>query len=178
MFEIVWIAVTAIGTWCLVGVTLWMTERHHKVALTNLRVRHEMLFVDRWESKAMRQARQILARQLLAKASDEEIQESVLDFWESVGCYWLHKYLLENLVWSDFGHCVVRWWPACKAYVEEQQRRNQNDQTIYLYFNKLAHRMLEIDARERDLEQPESLGSDDINRFLRGEAALECGNSN
>ncbi|MHB0961116.1 MAG: DUF4760 domain-containing protein [Pirellulaceae bacterium] len=173
MTETLWLALTAVGTWGLVGVTLWMAERQRKLTLTDLQVRRQLLFMDRWESKPIRKERVILARQLLANDPDAKIREIILEFWESVGTYWLKGYLLEDLVWTDFAYYVTRWWAACKAYVDEVRCREHNDETIYLYLEKLAQRMREMDARERGLEKLEELGTDDLRRFLEDEASLE-----
>jgi hypothetical protein len=81
--------------------------------------------------------------------------------------FWMRGYLDEQLIWSTFGFYGVRWWAICKAYVL-QERRRQNDQTLFEEFERLNQLFLSLDSAEGNTEPTEA----DLKQFLEDERDL------
>ena len=160
-----------LGTWALVGVTIWVARQQSKSLRDDLKVRLQLRFSERFDSRAFVSDRIALAKLFLDNASHMDISESVLNFFEDLGLFSRRGYLDEELIWHAFGFYVVRWWAACKDYVLEERRR-QNDETLFTDFEDLASRMRRRDIRA-GLQEP---SSEELGQFLEGESTrVRCG---
>jgi len=129
-------------------------------------VRHQLAFADRFDAGGMLKNRKLLAHQLLSGAGRGEIEEPVIDFFEDMGLFLRRGYLDEELLWSTFGYYGVRWWAACKNYILEE-RKKQNDSTLFTDFEALAERFRALDIKEK-LAEPTS---SELQSFLQDESA-------
>src|SRR2546425_12201153 len=125
----------SVATWVLVGVTFWMAYRQIAIlreqsdaVRADLKVRLQLTFIDRFDSRKMIEARKGLASLFLSKAPHDQIEETVMDFFEDMGLFLRRGYLDEELIWSTFGFYAVPWWAACRKYVLEE-RTQHNDPT-------------------------------------------------
>src|ERR1700730_797342 len=134
-----------LGTWALVGVTLWVAREQSKALRDDLKVRLQLQFQERFDSRAFVSDRMALAKALLGDRPREELSESVMNFFEDLGLFARRGYLDKELIWHTFGFYIVRWWAACKDYILAERRRH-NDRTLFADFEKLAQEM-----RERDV---------------------------
>ena len=180
------------GTWALVvvalalvGVTFWMARDqsrnlkaqtdsqnenfHHQMEAlhSDLRLRLQLTFMDRFDNDRMKAHRKALAEHLLTHVAPDQIQERVMDFFEDMGLFLRRGYLDEELLWSTFGFYAVRWWAASRDYISEEQRR-KNDTTLFTEFKNLVERFRKRDAEE-DLEEPTP---QDLTDFLKDERDL------
>lgn len=176
---------TAIASWALVAVTFWMARRQvqigeKQVALaldlakqqadalrSELKARLQLQFADRFDSHTLIAARRELAQNYLHHQSHEEIQETVLDFFEDMGLFWRREYLDEELIWSTFGFYGVRWWAICKNYIL-QERKAQNDLTLFDDFESLTQMFVSRDKAAGNVEADDA----DLKRFLEAELKL------
>jgi len=167
-----------LGTWALVGVTLWMAHHHARLFReqldflrndfrNDLRARLQLTFAERFDSDRMKSHRRVLAEQLRAGAVHEKIQEDVMNFFEDMDLFLGHGYLEEDLLWSIFGFYAVRWWALCKNYIFEERRR-KNDTTLFTGFKDLVDRFAKRDAQE-GLEEPTAK---ELEEFLHDEIML------
>jgi len=141
------------GTWALVWVTFRMARQQAAIlreqsdaVRADLRVRLQLTFIDRFDGERMIEARKDLARLLLSKAPHDQIEETVMDFFEDAGLFLRRGYLDEELVWSTFGFYGVLWWTACRNYILEE-RKQKNDPTLFEDFEILANNLTRRDAK-------------------------------
>jgi len=163
------------GTLALVGVTWWMMQKQIDLLReqtadnrANLRLQNHLTFAARFDSREFHADRKLVAEKLLAGASHDEISESVLDFFEDLGMYLRRGYFDEELAWSTFGFYAVRWWAACRDYVLEERKAN-NDQTLFTDFESVVERFRQLD-RQHALTEPTEA---EVEKFLQDEANLE-----
>jgi hypothetical protein len=91
-----------------------------------------------------------------------------MDFFEDMGLFMRRRYLESELLWSTFGFYAVRWWAACKDYILEE-RRLQNESTLFSDFEYLAKCFSARDAKD-GLKEPTQSG---LKRFLEDERDLQ-----
>src|SRR5712692_922010 len=113
-----------LGTWALVGVTLWVAHQQSKALRDDLRIKLQLKLTDRFDSSLLVAARASVAKQLLEKAPHQDVSETVIDFFEDLGMYLKRRYLDEKLIWDTFGFYALRWWSACRDYVLDERRRH------------------------------------------------------
>jgi hypothetical protein len=133
-------------TFVLVVVTFWMAWRQSEAMRTDLRARFLLTFIDRFDGSRLLKARKELAHRLLTNASRDQIEETVLNFFEDMGLLLRLGYLDEKLMWSTFGFFAVRWWSACEDYIVNE-RETQNDCTLFKDFEDLTKRFKARDER-------------------------------
>jgi Domain of unknown function (DUF4760) len=154
-------------TFVLVVVTFWMAWRQSEAMRTDLRARFLLTFIDRFDGSRLLKARKELAHRLLTNASRDQIEETVLNFFEDMGLFLRRGYLDEELIWSTFGFFAVRWWSGSKGYILEE-RRKQNDSTLFTDFEDLTKRFSARDVRADLTETTPS----DLKQFLEDERDL------
>ena len=115
----------------------------------------------------MQNARKELADLFLSNAQHKEIPETVIEFFEDMGMFLGRGYLDEELIWGTFGFYAVRWWASCRSYVLEE-RKQQNDSTLFEDFEILASKLTNRDAKE-GLAKP---SAEDLRAFLEDEGDL------
>jgi hypothetical protein len=173
MSEISWIALTAIASWALVGVTWIFLNRQIIVSRKDSKVRLQIIYEEKFDSSAMIAERKKLAEQLLNNETHENIQEAVMNFYESVGTFFQRGYLDPEMAWSGFSFYAIRWWSATKDYIFEERRIQNNDPTIFEEFETLVDEFYKLEIAERHLSRAQLEPSpDDLKRFLGAEARL------
>jgi hypothetical protein len=171
---------TAIGTWAVAGVTWWLvleTKRHlsrqNEITKDNLAAELQLKLEDKFDDPYMLRERTKLAKQIQAKAHHDDIQEPVMDFFESVGAMVRRGYLDKELAHCAFCHHCIHWWSITKDYVFDERKRQNNDHTMYDEFQNLVDVFYEIESKKRNLSraqlEPSTLL---ITQFLEDESKL------
>jgi hypothetical protein len=84
----------------------------------------------------MRGHRKVLAQQLLAAASHDDIQEDVMNFFEYLGTFYALGHLDDDLLWGTFSFSVTHWWSACKDYISEERQKQATMNRCLLSFKR------------------------------------------
>ncbi|MHB8523050.1 MAG: DUF4760 domain-containing protein [Limisphaerales bacterium] len=170
----IWEALVAIGTLALVGVTWWAFKAQLAVARDQMKVELQMKREEIFDSERLVHQRATLAKQFLNKAPHDEIQEDVMNFFETVGMLLRRGYLDKEMAWVAFSYYGIPWWSACKDYIAEERRRKGEDGTIFAEFGNLVEALYRIEERERGKSRAELEPSPDrLMKFLQEEAALD-----
>lgn len=173
MSEVHWIALTAIASWALVIVTWIFLKRQIGVSREDLKVRLQTTYEEKFDSPAIVAERRKLAEQLINKEPHDNIQEAVMNFYESVGMLFHRGYLDREMAWSGFSFYAIRWWCATKDYILEERRIQNNDSTIFKEFESLVDEFYALEVAERHLSRAQLEPSqDDLKRFLEAEKKL------
>ncbi len=189
--ETFWVMLTAIASWALVIVTWRLIKSQIKLgklqldeqrrfaneqldlSRSDLKVRLQVNYEEKFDSETFINERKKLATQLLAKTHHNEIQEPIMNFFESVGLLLRKKYLDPEMVWSGFSFYAIRWWCACKDYISEERQLQHNDGTIFNDFENLVDELYKIEIAQRNLTRAKIEPSrDDIASFLEAEKNL------
>jgi hypothetical protein len=117
-----------------------------------LNARLHITFLERYGSEAMIPARRKLAEDLLTAARPDLLPDDVAELFDEMDTFLGDAYLDEELLWSAFGYCAVRWWAVSKNYILER-RSIKADQTLYAGFEDLAARFAKRDT-EVGLREP------------------------
>jgi hypothetical protein len=144
-----------------------MSGRQERLLHTDLQVRLQMQFAERFDSSKLIAERKLLAARLIARAPHDNIQETVMDFFEDLGVFLGRQLVDDKLAHHNFGFYGLRWWKCCSAYVLEERKR-KNDPTLFANFENLSKLFLQLDV-ERNLPEP-TLAQ--IETFLREEINL------
>jgi len=143
------------------------------ISREQMKIKIQLNLLDKFDNILMKSARSKLAKQIIAEAEHDEIQEDVIDFFEDVGTFLRREYLDKELVWADFSFYAIRWWSILKDYIFVERKRNNNDQTIFEDFETLVNILYEIESSKRKLSrshlEPSSV---DIEQFLKDESNL------
>jgi hypothetical protein len=173
MSEVCWIALTAAASWALVGVTWFFLRRQIGLSREDLRVRLQTTYEEKFDSPAMLSERRKLAEQLLSREAHEKIQETVMNFFETVGMFVRRGYLDEEMAWAGFSFYGIRWWSATKDYIFEERKIQNNDSTIFEEFETLVDEFYKMEIGRRSLSRAQLEPSpEDLNRFLVAEQNL------
>ncbi len=194
-WELIWISLTAMATWALVFVTWCLMSKQMKaaredmreqinvsrdgmhkqlqMARADLKVRLQTTYEEKFDSLALVSERKKLAEQLLANAPHSDMQEAVLNFFESVDMLLRREYIDLDMAWSAFSFYALRWWSATKDYISEERRRENNDATIFEEFEHLVDAMYEFENEKRHLSRAQLEPSKQVlQRFLEAEKNL------
>lgn len=173
MPEIFWIALTAIASWALVLVTWVFLRRQIGISREDLKVRLQTTYEEKFDSPAIIAERKKLAEQLLNKEPHDNIQETVMNFYETIGIFFRRGYLDKEMAWSGFSFYAIRWWSATKDYIFEERKIQNNDSTLFEEFETLVDEFYTLEMNERHLSRAQLEPSpDDLNRFLEAEKKL------
>lgn len=153
--EIFWIATTAIASWALVIVTIVMINRQLRRGRSDLQMRQQTYFEDKFDSVTLINERKKLANQLLSGSPHADIKEPVMDFFESVGIMLRKGYLEKELVWAGFSYFTYRWWSTCKDYITKERELKKNDKTIFEDFQYLVDELYEFECKKRLMSRAE-----------------------
>lgn len=120
----------------------------------------------RFDSEEMKRARKKFAQQLKAYGlpNHDKISETVLNFFESVGVVYKEGCLNKMLAESSFSFHACRYWEAAKAYIDQEQKRHDEDATLFKDFQDFAKSMRLPD---------EKIDDEEIKRFLADEMKLD-----
>lgn len=193
--ELTWVALTAVASWALVLVTWLLVSRQIRVAREDmqeqikvsrdgmreqlqmarddLKVRLQITYEEKFDSPALIIERKKLARQLLTNASHADIQEVVMNFFESVGMLLSRGYFDLDMAWSAFSFYAIRWWSATKDYIIEERHLEGDDNTIFEEFQNFVDAMYKFESEKRHLSRAQLEPSKkDVQRFLKVEKNL------
>jgi hypothetical protein len=140
--------------------------------MSNAGASSEQMGVQTWlhldpqfDSKELRLARKKLAQELdpYDPGKRAEIDDDVLNFFESVGALYNRNLLNKELAASSFSFWATRWWEVAKDYVADE-RRAEHDKDLYGDFEAFAKEMQKGEAH---------LSEADLKDFLADEKALE-----
>jgi hypothetical protein len=159
----------AVGTWAVAGFTWWLVNRHVSIAKEQAKIQLYLQLRKEFDSEYLDAAKS-LARQLLDDAPHEDINETVMNFFEDMGMLLRRDYLDREMIWDTFGYYARMWWSSCRAYIVEERTR-LNDNTLFTDFEYLVERICEDDVRRRRKTRAELEPSpSNINGFLKDAA--------
>jgi hypothetical protein len=177
-------AATALFTAAMACFTAWLAWETRKLenswreasaqqVETSLKTSTDQIGVKTWlelekrfDSEELKCARRRFAQQLKAYGipSHDKISETVLNFFESVGVAHKEGYLNKKLAESSFSFYACRYWEASKAYIDQEQKRHDEDATLFEDFQDFARAMRLPD---------EKIDDEEIERFLMDEMTLD-----
>ena len=161
----VFTGIVAIFTAALAIAAFWTVREERRASAEQLGVR-TWLYVDpQFNSKELRLARKKLAQQLdpYDPRKRAQIDDDVLNFFESVGALYKRNLLNKELAASSFSYWAIRWWEVAKAYVADERRAEHNE-SIYSDFEAFAKAMRKDETHLSDA---------DLKAFLADEESLE-----
>jgi hypothetical protein len=171
--DLFWIMLTAFASWGLVVVSLFTSWSQIKTTKRLNSVQVLMTYETKFDSKEMLAARSKFANQLLNEAPHQEIQEDVLNFFESIGLLLRLKVLDKEMVWCNFSYYAIYWEHVCKDYINEERKLKDDDPTLFEEFRNLSEEMYEIDMKKRKKDRQEITPSKEkVLRFLTDEKGL------
>ena len=159
------LAVSTLVLAILTAAMVWATWKLASEAREASGVQTWLDFQKRFDSAEMVRARKKLAKQMQAytPSNDLSVSETVMNFFEDLGITYRLRYINKELADSSFNWYACRWYEASKSYIDGQQKRNGEDETIYEDFKTLAKSMRIPGERIDDLA---------IKRFLEDESSL------
>ena len=162
----------AVGTWALVLCTAWLVKRQLSIAKEQAQIQLYLELRKEFDGYLIEQ-RKILARQFLERASFEEINEPVLNFFEDMGMLLRRNLLNHDMIWDTFSYYARMWRSASRDYIATMRTDLGGDETLFTDFDYLAERMCEAEARKRGKTRGELEPSpSQLKTFLEAEAAL------
>jgi uncharacterized protein YdaU (DUF1376 family) len=158
----------AVITGVLVLATFWLVYETRHAATRQIGVQTWLALDERFDSKEMKQARKALAAQLdpYDPKKFDEMDETVLDFFEDVGVTYKNDDLDKELAMSSFSYEANLWWASAEEFVHDDRIRSGNDPTVYDGFENLAKAMRRYDPKvdskavKQFLEDEKSLSTD------------------
>jgi hypothetical protein len=157
--------IVAIFTAALAIAAFWTVREARRASSEQLGVQTWLHVDPKFNSKELKLARKKLAHQLdpYDPGKRAEIDDDVLEFFESVGALYNRNLLNKELAASSFSYWAIHWWEVAKAYVADE-RRAEHDESVYGEFEAFAKAMQ---------KHKPSLSDADLKRFLAAEKALE-----
>src|SRR5262249_3611704 len=110
----------AVGTWVVAGATLWLVKGQLFTAKEQQKIQLYLELRREFDGHLL-PAREILAGQLLDEKPHEEINETVLNFFEDMGMLLRRGYLNGEMIWDTFGYYARVWWSACGDYIRQER---------------------------------------------------------
>jgi len=156
--------IVAIFTAALAIAAFWTVREARRASSEQLGVQTWLHVDPQFNSKELKLARNKLAHQLdpYDPGKRAEIDDDVLEFFESVGALYDRNFLNKELAASSFSYWAIRWWEVAKAYVADE-RRAEHDEHVYGDFEEFAKAMQKHEPR---------LSNADVKEFLAEEEAL------
>ncbi len=169
-------AILAVVTWWLVNVTKTHLSKQNEITKNNLAASLQLKFEDKFDAPFMLSERSKLAEQIISDAQHGDIQEPVIEFFESVGVMVRRGYLDKELAHCSFGHYCIYWWCATKNYIFNERKRQNDDSTIFEEFQNLVDIFYEIEIIKRKLSRAQLEPSTKlIEQFLKDESRITIG---
>ncbi len=142
-------SVLAVVTAILVLATFWLVYETRHAATRQIGVQTWLTLDERFDSKEMKQARKILAAQLdpYDPTKFDQIDETVLNFFEDVGVTYENNDLDKELAESSFSYEANFWWAAAEAFIHDDRKRSGDDPTVYDNFESFAKAMHRYDPK-------------------------------
>lgn len=140
--------------------------RQEEALRTDLRLRLQLTFGERFDNSRLVAHRQRLAQQLLISTTPHgEIQEAVMNFFEDLGLFLRRGHLDAEMAASTFGYYAVRWWGNCEPYVREERKQKGDDNELFEDFEELARRFRAVE-KASGLPEP---SAEALRKFLEDE---------
>ncbi|MBI1818675.1 MAG: hypothetical protein HYR72_27135 [Deltaproteobacteria bacterium] len=157
---------TAVAALLTAGGLAYQLRQQERLTKFTMGVTALQQLAEEWGTRMVPQ-RQAAATALLAGKTDSSTS-MVLDFFERVGLLVNNGALDEELAWHQFYEPLVHYWFANREFIRVAQAR---DQTIWQDLDKVAKRLMEIEARHRfGPSVPASPPSkSDVDAFLKDE---------
>jgi hypothetical protein len=169
--------IVAFGT-CAVAYLTWRlvkgqlsTAKEQLNALLYLELRKQ------FDGSTLLAARKVFAEQILDGKPHEEMDQSILTFFEDVGMLLRRNYLDREMVWETFGYFAQMWHSACRDFVTKERANGGGDPHIFSGFEYLVEQINEEDVRRKKFRLPERSRSSII-YFLESEALRPRGSTN
>jgi hypothetical protein len=131
---------------------------------------------ERWDGERLEQARRALAglfkNTTASQRTDqffEQMIERVPNFFEDLGSMLRHELLDEQLIYDLFSYHVKGWYVVCEPYFV-WLRGKKKDYSLFEDFKALYERMMDLEAKERELPRNQIKLSDaEVREFLEEE---------
>jgi hypothetical protein len=170
--ETFWMAVTALASWVLVGITFYLIRNQIQISKNDLKVRLQLNFEEKFEGESFMRKRKNLSSQLLMNTDFKNVHEDIINFFESIGMLLRKKYFDKEMAWIGFGYYAIRYWEAYEKYILAERKRFC-DETLYTEFEYLKTQMYAVEMHERNINQEEvKVKPNEINDFLSEECNL------
>jgi hypothetical protein len=168
-----WVGISvAVGTWAVAGFTWWLVKGQLSIAKEQRKIQLFLELRKDFDGSLLRE-RQLLARQLLNSTPHDEINETVLNFFEDMGMLLRRDFLDREMIWDTFSYYARMWWSACRDYIAKEREDVGGDETLFTDFDYLVNCIAEDDAKKRGKSRTELEPSTSaIKRFLETEARL------
>jgi hypothetical protein len=164
---------TAYSSWLLVIVTIWILFEQSMYSRENIKITLFNNLEDTFFNKYVPDRRTLAQRRLsLSKDKNQIIQNTLMDFFESLGMYLRRGYIDLDLVWEHFCYYTIRWWGATQNIIFNW-REEEKDKTLYANFQYLNDKLCKYEMKKRHMRQEEIINDDIINQFLEEESNLE-----
>ena len=166
----------AVGTWALAGFTLWLVKGQLSIAKEQREIQLYLELRKEFDGHLL-SARETLANQLLDEKPHDDINETVMNFFEDMGMLVRRGYLDREMIWDTFGYFARMWWSACRDYVaKERGDLGDLDNIFFSDFEYLVERIAEQDVKKRRKTRSELEPSPSaIKAFLETEAQRPAG---
>ena len=157
--------IMAIATAAMAIATFWLVFESRQASFRQIGVQTWLELERRFDSQEMKTARKNLARHMKAydPKKHSKISETVLNFFESIGIAHQERCLNNKLADSSFSFYACRWWEAVKPYVDQERKRQGDDDSMFEDFENFANAMRRPDEKIDDLN---------LQRFLDDEEKL------
>lgn len=170
--EIFWIALTAAASWALVWRTNTSTKKQLQLDKMTSLINMQYKLENKFYGNALIIERKKLSIQFLNNAHHDDIQENVLNFFDTVGTLLRRNAVDEELVYTGLSFYIKGWWEASKNYIYYERKR-QNDNTLFEDFETLFNRMTQFEMNKKKLSE-KNVGKNgyENKRFLTDESNL------
>ena len=167
---------TALGSWALVLCALYAVWRQTKVTRDTTSVQLFLNVSNQYQLPEMRRLRGKFAKSLLSSKNKEDMDESVLEFFETLAHLTRRGMLERQMVWNTFSIESRIYWFAAEPYVRTL-RGKYNDPTLYEELEWLNRTMVKMEtARRHKTEAEVQVTPDQRDDFLRSEANMPTAN--
>lgn len=167
---------TAIASWVLAGVTVWMVRAQTGEAKRATGLQLFAQVARDFQDPGIRNLRRAFATELLiSRLHDPKrkplADESVLEFFENLAHLTRDRVLDPRIVWNYFSVAVEGYWHASKDFVFAL-RAAEHDDELYSDLEWLATELATITSTRAHKEAPQSPAPERVNDYLRSEQAL------
>jgi hypothetical protein len=154
------IAIT--GVVALAYAHLQLQEAHQEA-----QIQHLLTFDQQYRQEPMISYRRAYATKRLAGVDDPSEEDSLLDFFETIGLLVRHGYLRDTDVWETFAIEILPLSADARDMIEQEQKTDRTEYTNFLW---LANRLESIEQKQHGaLVKP---SKEDLKEFWQEEAAI------
>jgi hypothetical protein len=161
--------IATFGT-CAVAYLTWrLVKGQLSTAKEQLNVLLYLKLRKQFDGSTLLAARKAFAEQILDGKAHEEMDQSILTFFEDVGMLLRRNYLDREMVWETFGHFAQMWHAACRDYITRERANCGGDPHMFSGFEYLVQQISEENMRRKKFRPSEPPRSS-IKYFLESEA--------